>query len=48
MGATTESPQPAEVTPGMATGQRVFYVVRRALTPGRMALLMLALAAIYR
>ena len=48
MGATTESPQPAEVTPGMATGQRVFYVVRRALTPGRVALLMLALAAIYR
>src|SRR5512146_3173050 len=47
MSATTESPQPA-ATPDMATGWKMLQTIRRTLTPGRVALLLLALAAIYR
>ncbi len=47
MSATTESSHPL-ATPGATSGGRLLYATRRALTPGRVALVLLALAAIYR
>ena len=47
MSATTETSHPA-ATRGAHTGGRLLGVLRRALTPGRAALLLLALAALYR
>ena len=47
MRATTESSHPP-ATPGATSGRRLLYATRRALTPGRVALGLLALAAIYR
>lgn len=47
MSATTESPHPS-AAPGTSPGWRLLRATRRALTPGRVALFLLALAAIYR
>lgn len=47
MSATTESQHPP-ASPGATSGGRLLHALARALTPGRVAALLVALAAIYR